>query len=354
MNVDVLRRNKYINIERVRHLPYPGQVLVREGEMVHPDDIIAEASLFADLQVVDVALGLGVPPSTAQQYLVRNLGEALDEGDVIAKLEGRLPRLVRVLAKGTFLEFIEGKAIIATGHSKIQLKAGMRGFVKSVLPEQGVIIAVEGSLLQGAWGNGKIAEGVLRVLDPTSEDSLASDMIKEIEPGLVIASGVCSLEKELIDLLNAGPSGLIFSAMAPSLLPIVEELPVPVILLQGFGDLPYDMETLSILNSREGARVTIIAAEQNELDGQRPEVIIPGGEGEAVNEIQPRDEIAVGQKILILSGKNGGMCGEVVSISEQPKSFESGLLDMAVEVKTSREEVIESPGSNLVILDIPG
>jgi hypothetical protein len=350
MIVDVIQRRKFIKIQRTRSLPYPGRVIVGEGDTVHPEDIIAEAVTPANLQIVDIARGLGVSVSAAKAHLIRQPGESLDEGDVIAQLEGRLPLLMRTPVKGLFLEFFDGKAVIATGSSKVRLKAGMSGVVETVIPEMGVAITVKGSLLQGVWGNGKVGEGNLKVLDTTEDNSSLDAIGEDIEPGQVFAAGTCMEEMTLVNLVNAGASGLIFSAIAPSLLPLAEALPIPVILLQGFGDLKTDPETLSILQSREGARTTVIANQPKCLQRQRPEVIISGGDGEPGKEMNYREKIDLGHRVLVVSGQAAGQFGDVTAFLEQERYYESGITDLTAEIRTPDGQIIQVPCSNLVIL----
>lgn len=350
MYVDVIQRMKFTKIQRTRELPYPGQVLVGEGKAVHPDDIIAVASTPSALLTVDVAKGLGVPASEAQQYLIRQMGESLDEGDIIAQFEGRISRLVRAPEKGVFLEFIDGKAVIAAGRSGVQLRASMEGIVETVIPERGVTISVEGSLLQGVWGNGKVGKGKLKILDMNSEDPLFIQDAEEIETSQVLAAGLCLKEQELIKLSQSGAAGLIFSSMAASLLPIAESLPIPIILLQGFGDLENDPGTLSILESRKGDEVVVIAVHPKEVAGQGPEVIILGGEGEPVGETGSREELSLGSSVMVLSGKNRGQIGELFELNEHQTALESGISGMMAEVRTADDKMIQVPCPNLMII----
>lgn len=49
-------------IFRRRMLPAPGRLLVRQGQKVAPNDIVAEANLSAEHVLLDVARGLSVSP----------------------------------------------------------------------------------------------------------------------------------------------------------------------------------------------------------------------------------------------------------------------------------------------------
>ena len=154
MTVEVTRRAKILDIKRVRMLPFPGRVLVNEGQQVHPGDILAEAKVPADLVFVDVSKGLGVPPQKSGAYLLRKIGETLEEGDVLAQYEGLFTRLVRMPLKGLFLDFVEGRAVFSTGFDVISLGAAMMGIVETVIPgsalccqQEGVFYKVSGEMV---------------------------------------------------------------------------------------------------------------------------------------------------------------------------------------------------------------
>jgi hypothetical protein len=191
MFVPVARACALTDIQRIRKLNYPGEVLVHEGQQVYPEDVIAETAIPSKVVMVEIASSLGVEINAVKDVLVREPGEYLYEGDMIAQISGTLPRLVRSPVDGRFTGLHQGKAVFEVGHRTIQVMAGMLGVVQSVLPEYGVVISTRGLLLQGLWGNGGLGMGELRIIKDSWSLPLEAAMLADVSQGELIAAGAC-------------------------------------------------------------------------------------------------------------------------------------------------------------------
>jgi hypothetical protein len=76
-------------------LPSAGRVLVRKGQVVNAVDVIATANLDPRHILLDVARGLGLPASKADEHIQRKPGEPVSAGDVLAGPVGWAKRVVR-------------------------------------------------------------------------------------------------------------------------------------------------------------------------------------------------------------------------------------------------------------------
>jgi hypothetical protein len=350
MTVEVVRRAKHLDIKRVRTLPFPGRVLVNEGQQVHPGDILAEAQVPAELAFVDVARGLGVAPRKANACLIRNFAEELEAGDVLAESQGVFTRVVRMPFNGLFLDFVDGRAVFSTSVDVTSLRAAMIGIVETVIPEVGAVLSTRGSLLQGVWGNGLLGEGVLRALIPESDEDDLSSLLDSVEPGQVIAPCWDLSAREIEFLLQRDISGLILYALKPDLISLVKSASVPVIILQGFGAISPDKQTTEILESRQGAIASIQACLPEKLTGERPEVIIPGGEGDAGMDLGSREKLAIGHLVQVNAGPEQGKTGKVIALPEEKLRCENGLTVFSAEVRLENSDTIIVPMTNLFIL----
>lgn len=350
MLLDVVRIGSKSRIRRERRLPIPGEILVNEGQEVQAEDLIAEASLPGEFYLVDVARGLDVDIRGVQHFLVRQPGEYLMEDDVIAQVGGALPRLVRAPLSGRFAALHQGQALLEIGRETIQLQAGLMGIIESVIPEYGAVIATNGLLIQGCWGNGRIGSGGLTVLEASWSTSEDLSMLDDAEAGQVLATARCSDADTLAQLTQQGWAGVIAGSIAPDLIPAALALPMPIIVVQGFGSLPVDPSLLNLLISHVGEKVSIHAAPANRLTGERPEVIIPVPDGVVAEEPGQRGELRIGQQVRLCSGKAKGRAGKVLGFLDEAHLFESGLRLSAVVVALSDGKRIIAPQQNLVIL----
>ena len=89
-------------IERTRLLPYKGEVLVKQGEVVKPWTPVARIGyLPGKMTRADISFQLKVPPARIAQYMVKAVGDQVEEGETLAR--GRLfweHREARSPAKG--------------------------------------------------------------------------------------------------------------------------------------------------------------------------------------------------------------------------------------------------------------
>lgn len=347
---DVVRIASVMDIHRVHRLPFPGRVLVNVGTSVHFGDPIAEAEVPGDVIKLDLAKGLGISPSEVPACLIRESGEYLQQDDVIAQCEGPLPRLVRAPVEGKVLQCHNGVVFLATGKSTLRLKARMVGVVEAVLPEYGVIISCQGSLIQGVWGNGGMGEGVLNVIEASFVTPLEGSMLDTLEGGQVLAAGSCLQSDVLRAIKQKDPAGLILESLSPDLISVAKAMPLPVIVLSGFGHSSLNTASFELLRSRSGACVSVNAWKTDCFEGRRPEVIIPCDEGEPEVDYGFRQGVAVGHKVRILSGPVVGQVGEVLALSDEPTQFESGLAFPSALIKLECGDQVRVPQQNVLII----
>jgi len=321
-----------VHIKRSRQLPFRGEVLVKFGENVHPEDMVARTSLGSRVRVLDIAKGLGVEPSEVESCLVRQVGEQLEAGDVLAQFEGAITRVVRMPTVGTFIAYQDGKAFLSTDTISISVKAGMIGRVEEVTPGFGVVISTKGSLFQGVWGNERVGSGVLTVL-PLEIDQEPFEAVENlVKKGQVVASHSCQSRQSLTSFVQKEVTGLILGSMNPDLIPEVMRLTFPVILLQGFGVVNLDPIRLKLLQDRDGSVVCINASMKDTFSETPPEVIIPQVEGN-LEDIPDINELAVTQCVQINSGEYFGKIGTVEALPEEMETFQSDIVDRSAVVK---------------------
>gem|GEM_PF-211456 len=349
MLADVLQVSPHTIIRRTRRLPLAGRVLVSDGDAVRPEDVIAEASFPAKVVTLDLSRGLGISPTETDACVVREPGDQLKEGDLIAQCEGALTRLVRSPSDGFLVDISHGRAILATGTEVVRVRAEMIGFVEEVIPEFGVILTSECSLVQGVWGNGLAGAGLLGVVGDPKEEPVDGEVPETVGEGKILALVSCFDLSGLHRLINLGPAGLIFGTLATELIPTARQLAIPVIVLQGFGDLPPDPVSIDMLASREGAMTSLNAIPCDLYQGHRPEVTIPYGEGEPEADLGLQTQLTVGQCVRILSGEAIGQTGEIVALVGA-EVFESGLHGPAARIKLPEGEEVQLPQQNLTIL----
>jgi hypothetical protein len=94
-------------IKKKRLLPFPGEVLVKKGDVVEPDAVVAEMCYLGERPfIVSIAERLKVDLDDIESYLLKKVGDAIHSGEVIARRK-TLTTLMEVKSPvGGILEYV--------------------------------------------------------------------------------------------------------------------------------------------------------------------------------------------------------------------------------------------------------
>lgn len=336
------------SIRRVRTLPVSGRVLVASRQKVNASDVIAEAQIPAQHVLVDVrrALRLG-SVEQAQRVIVRNEGERVFAGDVIAETGGLFPRMVRAPADGQVVMIAGGRVIIEVQSQPIQIFAGVPGYVTEVIQERGAVIEGQGALIQGAWGNDRVAEGMMINLLNSPDEELTRQKMDVSLRGAVVVGGMCS-DPEVLRMGEELPlRGLILSSMSASLVPVARSVNYPILLTEGFGRIPMNEAAYTLISTNDKRDVALSTPFRLQA-GERPELIIPLP---AVGE--PAADFAYfkpDQKVRILGAPYPSHVGVLVRLLPGLTTLPNGVRAQAAEVRLSKDTLVVVPLANLEVI----
>ena len=79
-----------IIVRRTRRLPIKGDVLVKEGDKVTPDTVVARAMLPGPLQTMKLADKMGLEPRDVPSHFNLQVGDPVEKGQVIAETKAFL------------------------------------------------------------------------------------------------------------------------------------------------------------------------------------------------------------------------------------------------------------------------
>ncbi len=339
-----------VNIRRERVLPVPGQVLTRRMQKVTPSDVIVSAPVAPSYVLMDIAKGLNVNPEKADEFLQRQSGDELTEGDVIAGPVGLFQRVVRAPGNGVIRIAGDGKVLYEMVASDQDLQAGLDGTVTTIIPERGAILETKGTLIQGVWGNGRIAYGVSQPIDNELNRELHPEDVNISFRGSVLIAGFCT-NPEVLKTAEATPiKGLVLASMSPSLIPTARQMPYPIIVLDEFGSKPMNTLSKNILVSNRDRNIALNAQKYDLYQGVFPEVIISLPSQRDAEPPQEIVELAPGQQVMIISGPHISKIGRVETILGSGYTFPSGVKDQAVEVSIPKESNVVLPQKNLRVI----
>ena len=316
-------------LRRERLLPLAGDVTVQPRQRVEAADVVARTFVADRHHLVDVARKLGLADDKTDSTMVKQDGDAVKVGEPIAvrktalglrKLTARSP------ADGRLVAAAGGKALVAAISKPFELRAGIPGQVVTILQSRGVVIETTGALLEGVWGNGREDSAPLQLLGESPVAALSAALIEMDMRGALLACGQLADAAALKQLAEVHPRGLIVGGMAPGLLPQVQALDFPVLVVEGFGQRGFSAPAFALLKSNAGREAWLNAVVRDRFKGHRPELIVPlpspstpplaPVEGEA---------LAIGKRVRVLRGRDQGKVGTVLDVNDAPVQVASGL-----------------------------
>jgi hypothetical protein len=336
-------------IRRERLLPQPGKVLVRTGQNVAATDVIAEANLFPDFLLLDVARSLQLSASKTENYLQCHIGDQLAQGDVIAGPIGLANRIVRAPRDGKVVLANEGQVLMELTSKVSQLKAGIPGSIVELIDDRGAMIETTGALIQGVWGNGRIDAGLMSVLAKKPDMLLTIADLDVSLRGLIVLAGYCN-DPDVLSMAEELPlRGLVFGSLAASLLPIAAKLTCPVLVIEGFGDRPLNPMVFKLLSTSERREVALNAETWDRYTGARPELVIPLPAPGSTTRPQDTVVFELEKQVKVLRGPQAGELGLIVNLKGNAV-FPGGLRARAAEVRFENGKTQFLPLANLEIV----
>lgn len=338
------------NIRRHRMLPVEGVVLVRAGQEVQADEVIAQAEINPEHISLNIERGLGVPRNRVSNYLKREIGDDIPEGGVIASRSGMFSREVRAPRAGKLVAVGGGQVLLQVSNRPFELLAGIPGIVLEIKADFGAVIQTAGAWIQGVWGNGHLEVGPLQSIPQEKNRPVSSTQLDSSYKGSIVLAGHCRDREVFEKGIDIQLKGLILGSMATRLIPLASRVPYPVILIDGFGKIPMNSAAYNLLSTNVQREITLNAMQYDLLTGDRPEIIIPFSRVENPPIPINISQIKPSERVRILRQPHQGAVGTVESVLPGVKRFPSGLKVEAVEVRLEEGEKVVVPVANIEVL----
>ncbi|MCK4234526.1 hypothetical protein KAX75_08860 [candidate division WOR-3 bacterium] len=355
-------------VQKERRLPLKGEVVVKVGDEVAADKIIATTSLPGEVEPLNLAGKLGVPPSDILEYLSKKEGDSLEEGEIIAQTKGLLGLFKTVIKSpitGTLenISEITGQLILRAPPKKVEIDAYIDGKVVEVFKQEGVIIETVAAFVQGIFGIGGEAKGIITKIASSPDDIVSIDMIKPEHKGKILIGGSFVDSNTLKQAAKYGVSGVVVGGIDDQDLRNFlgydigvaitgsEDIGVTLVITEGFGKMSMAKRTFQLLIAQEGKKASINGATQIRAGVLRPEIVIPLP-GEKAEEIEQESKgLEIGYPIRVIREPHFGAMGKVCELPPELRQIETEANVRTLGVELDDGSKIILPRANVEMIE---
>jgi len=361
-----LKVAKYTKIIKERKLPIKGNVLVKEGDFVKSEDIVAKTEIPGNVVIINVAGLLGINPNEIKKYLTKSEGEHIKKGEYLA-----ISKILFGLIKNPIVSPIEGyveniseitgQVILREPPIPIQINAYIDGKVIKVIKDEGVEIETYGAFIQGIFGIGGERIGKIRVAVNNPEDELKIENLLEDETGNIIIGGSYASVDVIKEVIKRNAYGLVIGGIDDYVIKEIlgydigvaitgnENINTTIIITEGFGKIPIAKRTFELLKSLNGYKASINGATQIRAGVTRPEIIVPLKEG---YETESSDDgtLKIGKLVRIIRSPYFGLIGKVIELPIEPVNIETESKARILKVQVDGK-IISVPRANVELIE---
>ena len=316
-----------------RRLPLEGDVLVKVGDHVKAADIVARTDLPGKVYPVNVANQLGVDPGRLPECMRKKVGDAVVEGEVIARTDGILGWFgseAKAIVSGTIesISAVTGQVIVQASPIPVEIDAYIDGRVVEVHPSEGCAVQATAMLVQGIFGlGGELQASLVMGVDAPGAILDASSFTEDMRGKIVVGGSYIDLSglerARALGVAGIVTGGFDYDEIKELLGYEVgvaitggEELGFTLVVTEGFGRIDMAPQTFALLKRSAGKRASINGATQIRAGVIRPEVVVTlGDDGPAEKWQAPEPKgLELGDPVRGIRAPYFGKLGRVVGL----------------------------------------
>jgi biotin carboxyl carrier protein len=362
--------------KKERILPLKGKVLVKKGDKVTPDTIVASTNLPGNVQMLKVNNLLNIEPQDVKNCLKVKEGDVVKKGDLVAEtagIFGMFKSSVESPVDGTIESISDttGRVVVREAPVPVEIDAYVQGQIEEIIPEEGIVLTSNAAFIQGIFGIAGEKRGKIKILVSNPEDEITEEMISaDLKGKIVVGGSFISLAayKKAINLKVAGVvvGGFNYFDLKAVLgynlgvaITGTEDLATALIVTEGYGSIPMSNTTFSLLQTYDGQEASVNGATQIRAGVIRPEIVIPLSEDSSnLSDVNKEPEgIKEGSLVRVIRAPYFGRLGTVSSLPSELHKMESETMVRVANIllkktKDLKEEEILIPRANLEMVEL--
>lgn len=353
-----------------RQLPIDGEVLVRVGDRVQAQDIVARTELPGNVYPLNLSNQLSLSPPDVRGALLKREGETVAQGEVLARTKGifgmfKSEYATKNAGRIESVSSVTGQVILRGPPIPVEVRAYLAGDVVEVTPRTGCIIEAEATFIQGIFGIGGEAYGTIRIAVTDPQQRVTPELITADMRGQIVVGGGRVTQEAVRQAISVGVAAIVTGGIDDHDLREIlgydlgvaitgsEQIGVTLVITEGFGDIAMAARTHRMLRDHAGHLAAANGATQIRAGVMRPEVVIPlaatNGHSAGAAGIFAAP-LELGAPVRIIRDPWFGVLGKVTGLPSEPRVLESGSKARVLEVTSVTGERLIVPRANVEIL----
>jgi hypothetical protein len=350
-----------------RELPLAGEILVKPGDVVTPNQVIGRTFLPGAMMIERLPEKLGFSAIEVLAGLKVKEGQTVQRGDLLFEQRGLFGLFTtRYQAEHDGeIELItsSGHISIRQASRPVELRAFIHGVVQEIEAGRSASIVSRCTWIQGIFGVGGERSGTIKIIE---NSDLKQGDLADCQGKIIVFRGNPS-GADLSSAMRSGAQGFICGSIDDLALKDFlgfelgvaltgdEPVTMSVIITEGFGKIPMSDAPWNLLLSLNGKEASINGTTQVRAGAQRPEVII-GISKDTQNSISKEEvtrspaTIEVGSQIRVIRFPYFGLKGEVLELPHELTKIATGAEVRVLVVKLETGETVTVPRANIEMI----
>ena len=355
--------------KKERILPLKGNVLVKSGDQLSPDTIVASTNLPGNVQMLKVSNILNIDPKDVIEALQVKEGQEVKKGDIVAETSGifgMFKSSVESPVDGTIESISQstGRVVVREAPIPVEVDAYVSGVVDEVVENEGIVLKSNAAFIQGIFGIAGEKRGDLLLVSSGPGEELTADQITADMKGKILIGGSFLSLEAYKKALSVQVAGIVVGGFNYYDLKAVlgynlgvaitgtEKLNTALIVTEGYGSIPMSESTFSLLKENDGKAASINGATQIRAGVIRPEIVIP------IDSVNKEDDskskvpegIQEGSIVRVIRSPNFGKIGKVISLPAELNKMESETMVRVAEINIDGKNIL-IPRANLEMVE---
>ena len=364
-----LKRKEHYMLRKARILPLQGDTMVKVGDKVEGDQVVAVTRLPGNPRVINACIFLDCDPEDMPRYILKKEGQPVSKGEIIARKKIWFMKKEYACECDGVLELItqvSGQIVVREPPIPVELKAFVPGQIANVIPNQGVVVQCPAAFIQGIFGIGGETHGELLTIVQSESEVMTTDHLKPEHAGKVLVGGSLVTGDVLRKAVELGVKGIVVGGIEDKDLRDFlgyeigvavtgqENAGLSLIITEGFGKMNMARASFELLKRHTGEIAYINGATQIRAGVIRPEIIIPLKETEKLtkgDDTVSLEGMTPGMAVRIIEAPYFGMLGKIVNLPVGLQKMETESTARVLDVQLLDGRTVTVARANVEIIE---